>query len=209
MRTSEQTERSRAVKAVQPLISSEMNEKIVREQRGGEDSPSSVSAKSATAAASASTASMTFASAALESHKTTTITTASSSPRTSGASASASSSSRSASAPASSSSQQEKQPMLNATDMRELREIKQLLWGDNVREDVFKRWSQGNHPSPHLPIPHAHSMHHHPLWGKSAPFLRSARLRPVGMGAFIFNLAQVMFIHIYSCFSNYNQLPFR
>lgn len=56
--------------------------------------------------------------------------------------------------------------MLNATDMRELREIKQLLWGDNVREDVFKRWSQGNHPSPHLPIPHAHSMHHHPLWGK-------------------------------------------
>ncbi|EDW37870.1 GL21329 [Drosophila persimilis] len=34
-------------------------------------------------------------------------------------------------------------PQLNANDMRELREIKQLLWGDNVREDVFKRWSQG------------------------------------------------------------------
>ncbi|XP_033172403.1 ubiquitin carboxyl-terminal hydrolase MINDY-3 homolog [Drosophila mauritiana] len=118
-----------------------MNEKIVPEQRGGEDSPSSVTAKSATAAASASSASMTLASAALESHKTTT--TASSNPRTSGACASSSSSSQSASAPASASSYQEKQPMLNATDMRELREIKQLLWGDNVREDVFKRWSQG------------------------------------------------------------------
>jgi len=43
-------------------------------------------------------------------------------------------------------------PQLNATDMRELREIKQLLWGDNVREDVFKRWSQGNHPI-NSPIP--------------------------------------------------------
>ncbi|KAH8400405.1 hypothetical protein KR215_011363, partial [Drosophila sulfurigaster] len=29
------------------------------------------------------------------------------------------------------------------SDLRELREIKQLLWGDNVREDVFTRWSQG------------------------------------------------------------------
>ncbi|KAH8421253.1 hypothetical protein KR009_007017 [Drosophila setifemur] len=34
-------------------------------------------------------------------------------------------------------------PQLNVNDVRELREIKQLLWGDNVREDVFKRWSQG------------------------------------------------------------------
>ncbi|XP_030382622.1 ubiquitin carboxyl-terminal hydrolase MINDY-3 homolog [Scaptodrosophila lebanonensis] len=28
-------------------------------------------------------------------------------------------------------------------DMRELGEIQQLLWGDNVLEDVFNRWSQG------------------------------------------------------------------
>ncbi|XP_017107444.2 ubiquitin carboxyl-terminal hydrolase MINDY-3 homolog isoform X1 [Drosophila bipectinata] len=39
--------------------------------------------------------------------------------------------------------QQQQQPQLNATDVRELREIKQLLWGENVRDDVFKRWSQG------------------------------------------------------------------
>ncbi|XP_039496827.1 ubiquitin carboxyl-terminal hydrolase MINDY-3 homolog [Drosophila santomea] len=127
-----------------------MNDEIVREQSGGEDSSSSVVPKSPTAAAS-----MTLASAALESHTTTTITTASSNPPTSGAGASVSPSSPSASASASAlatasasaSSGQERQPLqlplLNATDMRELREIKQLLWGDNVREDVFKRWSQG------------------------------------------------------------------
>ncbi|EDW56088.1 GM22931 [Drosophila sechellia] len=120
-----------------------MNEKIVPEQRGGEDSSSSVTAKSATAAASASSASMTLASAALESHRATTITTASTTLAPVEHVHPSSSSSQSASAPASASSYQEKQPMLNATDMRELREIKQLLWGDNVREDVFKRWSQG------------------------------------------------------------------
>ncbi|XP_068141200.1 ubiquitin carboxyl-terminal hydrolase MINDY-3 homolog [Drosophila tropicalis] len=31
----------------------------------------------------------------------------------------------------------------NVKDIRELCDIKQLLWGDGVREDVFKRWSQG------------------------------------------------------------------
>ncbi|XP_034483692.1 ubiquitin carboxyl-terminal hydrolase MINDY-3 homolog isoform X2 [Drosophila innubila] len=41
--------------------------------------------------------------------------------------------------------QQQQQHLLhfNDSDMRELREIKQLLWGDSVREDVFRRWSQG------------------------------------------------------------------
>ncbi|KAM8719314.1 hypothetical protein ACLKA7_011947 [Drosophila subpalustris] len=41
--------------------------------------------------------------------------------------------------------QQHQQQLLHFhdSDMRELREIKQLLWGDSVREDVFRRWSQG------------------------------------------------------------------
>ncbi|XP_016994980.2 ubiquitin carboxyl-terminal hydrolase MINDY-3 homolog [Drosophila takahashii] len=116
-----------------------MNEEIVREQqqRGGEESTSSSSsvspktaaAAAATAAAAAASASMTLASAALESQSPH------SQPPAIGAGASSSPS-------PSPSGGQEKHPM-NATDMRELRDIKQLLWGDNVREDVFKRWSQG------------------------------------------------------------------
>nr|XP_016937253.1 ubiquitin carboxyl-terminal hydrolase MINDY-3 homolog [Drosophila suzukii] len=131
-----------------------MNEEIVREQRGGEESSSSVSPKTAAA-------SMTLASAAsalesqAHSHSHTTSPAASSAspssnPPTIGAAASPSPSP----SPLASGGQkkhpmqlEQQQPLplpqLNATDMRELREIKQLLWGDNVREDVFKRWSQG------------------------------------------------------------------
>ncbi|XP_017040518.1 ubiquitin carboxyl-terminal hydrolase MINDY-3 homolog [Drosophila ficusphila] len=118
-----------------------MNEEIVqREQRGGEESASSVSPKKAAAAAAA-------AAAALESQMTTTTTASSSSssnnpapaPTTSGAGASASG----CGGQEKQQQQQQQQPQLNATDMRELRDIKQLLWGDNVREDVFERWSQG------------------------------------------------------------------
>ncbi|EDV91699.1 ubiquitin carboxyl-terminal hydrolase MINDY-3 homolog [Drosophila grimshawi] len=39
--------------------------------------------------------------------------------------------------------QQQQLVRCNEHDMRELREIKQLVWGASVREDVFKRWSQG------------------------------------------------------------------
>ncbi|XP_017068383.1 ubiquitin carboxyl-terminal hydrolase MINDY-3 homolog [Drosophila eugracilis] len=118
-----------------------MNEEIMREQRGGEESSSSPKSAAATASPS-----MTLASVALESHTTTTANASScsraspsSNPPTIGAGASASPSASASSGQ----SMQQQQPQLNAIDMRELREIKQLLWGDNVREDVFKRWSQG------------------------------------------------------------------
>jgi len=49
---------------------------------------------------------------------------------------------------------QRQQQLQTLLDMRELREIKQLLWGDSVREDVFTRWSQGKYaaaaPTAHL-----------------------------------------------------------
>ncbi|XP_052849545.1 ubiquitin carboxyl-terminal hydrolase MINDY-3 homolog [Drosophila gunungcola] len=144
-----------------------MNEEIVRERSGGEESSvvSPKTASSAAAAAAAAAASMTLASAALESHTTASANVSSTppgsaSPTTSGAGAAAggggggggasggggAEGAGGAVASASGGLLQEKLPLqlqLNATDMRELREIKQLLWGDNVREDVFKRWSQG------------------------------------------------------------------
>lgn len=56
------------------------------------------------------------------------------------------------------------QQLLNESDMRELREIKQLLWGDSVREDVFKRWSQGKFSLLHHPHHHGHHGQHHPKY---------------------------------------------
>lgn len=135
----------------------------MNEQRsGGAEEPASPKGASA---------SMTLAAAALESHNTPerasdavadgadALGADAVSGGGGGASASASQASTSASASAvgrgvgggasgggSKMQQQQQQPQLNATDVRELREIKQLLWGDNVREDVFKRWSQGNTP---------------------------------------------------------------
>lgn len=58
--------------------------------------------------------------------------------------------------------QQQQQQLHHESDMRELREIKQLLWGDSVREDVFKRWSQGKYSLLHYP--HHHHGQHHPKY---------------------------------------------
>lgn len=60
--------------------------------------------------------------------------------------------------------QQQQHQLLNESDMRELREIKQLLWGDSVREDVFKRWSQGKFSLLHHPHHHGHHGQHHPKY---------------------------------------------
>ncbi|KAH8303455.1 hypothetical protein KR059_011445 [Drosophila kikkawai] len=124
-----------------------MNDELVREQRSCEES---VSPKTAPTAAAAS---MTLASAALESHS---MAVQSGGGAGAGAGASmgsvhqaTTSGGQSGSEGAGASSAQKTQqqqpspPQLNANDMREMRDIKQLLWGDNVREDVFRRWSQG------------------------------------------------------------------
>ncbi|BFG01291.1 ubiquitin carboxyl-terminal hydrolase MINDY-3 homolog [Drosophila madeirensis] len=130
-----------------------MNEETVGE-------PSEKSASQKTASASTS---MTLASAALEPNDTATAagqqqqeqrpTTSAGPPTTSAAhhqqqqQQASSTPDGGPQTPKQKPQQQQQQlppmPQLNANDMRELREIKQLLWGDNVREDVFKRWSQG------------------------------------------------------------------
>ncbi|KAH8387125.1 hypothetical protein KR093_004914 [Drosophila rubida] len=110
-----------------------MSDACEREQR----SENCASPKSA----SGTSTSMTLASTALESQTTTTTTAHNTAvgqqqPMASG----------SATVPASAAGrpqQQQQQLRLNDSDMRELCEIKQLLWGDSVREDVFTRWSQG------------------------------------------------------------------
>ncbi|XP_030563045.1 ubiquitin carboxyl-terminal hydrolase MINDY-3 homolog [Drosophila novamexicana] len=108
----------------------EMSDACEREQR---------SEKCASPKTASATASMTLASTALESQSHNTA----GQQQQQEISSMASGSTPSSTAPAAGRQQQQQLLRPNESDMRELREIIHLLWGDSVREDVFKRWSQG------------------------------------------------------------------
>lgn len=151
-----------------------MNDELVREQRSGEGS---VSPKTAPTAAAAS---MTLSSAALESNSTVVQSGGGvGAPMVSGHQATTSAGRAGAGAALDASSAQQP-PQLHANDVREMRDIKQLLWGDNVREDVFRRWSQGKHyttpaPTTHLPF----------LLKKRALFILTSRVYHIRAGTYI------------------------
>nr|XP_032296193.1 ubiquitin carboxyl-terminal hydrolase MINDY-3 homolog [Drosophila virilis] len=107
-----------------------MSDACEREQR---------SEKCASPKTASATASMTLASTALESQSHNTA----GQQQQQEISSMASGSTPSSTAPAAGRQQQQQLLRPNESDMRELREIIHLLWGDSVREDVFKRWSQG------------------------------------------------------------------
>ncbi|XP_017850917.1 ubiquitin carboxyl-terminal hydrolase MINDY-3 homolog [Drosophila busckii] len=126
-----------------------MSDACEREQR---------SEKCASPKTASATPSMTLASTALESqlHKTTTTTASSTGQQQQQQEVAMSSTGGNAAASTAAGHQQPQQQQQqmqqqqqqqmqrpSENDMRELREIKQLLWGDMVREDVFNRWSQG------------------------------------------------------------------
>ncbi|XP_064537201.1 ubiquitin carboxyl-terminal hydrolase MINDY-3 homolog isoform X2 [Drosophila montana] len=108
----------------------EMSDACEREQR---------SEKCASPKTASASASMTLASTALESQSHNTA----GQQQQQEISSMASGSTPSSTAPAAGRQQQQQLLRPNESDIRELREIIHLLWGDSVREDVFKRWSQG------------------------------------------------------------------